>query len=181
MPCDLRSNTATIQMGNHLAHICLRLPLDIEGNIPMLWSFNEISKRMKQNGDYATMYLFTHLIYFMFPLCLGENKITESIASFEVFFPFQFSANRITRRIYDKTNVWFTTVSAGSTTALSTMSISNRDVRSLICLNPSTTSSSINFCVTSYADEIRLSVSADSNLIPDLHFFTRCFNQQVKA
>jgi hypothetical protein len=60
------------------------------------------------------------------------------------------------------------------------MSICNRDVRSIICLNPSVGTASINFCVTTYADEIRLAVIADPNIVPDPHFFTECFIQQVK-
>ena len=72
MPCDLRSNTPNIRMGNQLAHLALELPMNIEGNIPLLWSLNETTKRMKQKGDYATMYLFTNMIYLLFPLCLGN-------------------------------------------------------------------------------------------------------------
>jgi hypothetical protein len=60
------------------------------------------------------------------------------------------------------------------------MSVCNRDVRSLICLNPSVGTASINFCVTSYADEVRLAVIADPNIVPNPQFFTECFNQQVK-
>jgi len=60
------------------------------------------------------------------------------------------------------------------------MSICNRDVRSIICLNPSVGTATINFCVTTYADEIRLTVIADPNIVPDPHFFTECFIQQVK-
>jgi hypothetical protein len=77
VPCDLRSNPPNIVMGNQISHLCLELPMNIEGNIPLLWSFNENTKRVKQNGDYATMYLFTHIIYLLFPFCLGmlENNI----------------------------------------------------------------------------------------------------------
>ena len=75
MPCDLRSNTDNIVMGNCLAHLCLELPLDIEGNIPILWSFNDNTKQVKQNGDYATMYLFTYIIYLLFPLGIGKKEI----------------------------------------------------------------------------------------------------------
>lgn len=72
MPCDLRSNTPNILLGNRIAHLKLKLPLDIEGNIPLLWSFNEETKQVKQNADYATMYLFTNITYLLFPLCLGK-------------------------------------------------------------------------------------------------------------
>ncbi len=74
MPCDLRSNSPNIVMGNHISHLCLELPMDIEGNIPLLWSFNDNTKRVKQNGDYATMYLFTHITYLLFPVCIGKRK-----------------------------------------------------------------------------------------------------------
>jgi len=83
-------------------------------------------------------------------------------------------------RVYNNASLWLTTIAAGSSTAFATMSICNRDVRSIICLNPSISSHAINFCVTSYADEIRLAVTVDPNLIPDPQFFTECFNQQVK-
>ncbi|CAF3981541.1 unnamed protein product [Rotaria magnacalcarata] len=158
MPCDLRSNSPNIVMGNRIAHLSLELPMNVEGNIPLLWSLNDNTKRVKQNGDYATMYLFTHLTYFLFPLCI---------------------ANRIMARIYDNASLWLTTLATGSSTTLATMSICNRDVRSVICLNPSISSHSINFCVTSYADEIRLTVIVDPNLIPDAQFFTKCFNEQL--
>ncbi len=59
------------------------------------------------------------------------------------------------------------------------MSVCNRDVRSLICVNPSVGTATINFCVTTYADEIRLAVIADSNIVPNPKFFTECFVQQV--
>ena len=59
------------------------------------------------------------------------------------------------------------------------MSLCNRDVRSLICLSPSVGTASINFCVTTYADEIRLVVISDPNIVPNPHFFTESFIQQV--
>lgn len=158
MPCDLRSNTPNIVMGNHLAHLSLEVPMDIEGNIPLLWSFNEYSKRMKRNADYATMYLFLQITYQLFPRCL---------------------ANKIIARVYNNATLWLTTLAAGSATTLATMSVCNRDVRSFICLNPSMGSNSINFCATSYADEIRLTVIVDPNLVPNPQFFIECFHQQV--
>lgn len=158
MPCDLRSNTPNIIMGNQQTHLSLEIPMDIEGNIPLLWSFNEYSKQMKRNADYATMFLFIKIIYQIFPRCL---------------------ANKILARIYSNASLWLTTLAAGSSTTLATMSICNRDVRSLICLNPCMSSNSINFCATSYADELRLCAIVDPNLIPNPQFFTECFNQQV--
>lgn len=76
MPCDLRSNSSNIVMGNHLSHLCIELPMNVEGNIPILWSFNETIKNIKENGDHATMYLFTHITYLLFPFCIGmfENN-----------------------------------------------------------------------------------------------------------
>lgn len=82
-------------------------------------------------------------------------------------------------RVYNNASLWLTTLAAGSSTTLATMSICNRDVRSVICLNPSISTDSINFCVTSYADEIRLTVVVDPNVIPDPQFFTQSFNEQV--
>lgn len=83
-------------------------------------------------------------------------------------------------RIYNHATIWLTSLAAGTSTSLATMSICNRDVRSLICLNPSLGRSAINFCATSYADEIRLAVTVDPNVIPDPQFFTECFNHQVE-
>ncbi|CAF3560996.1 unnamed protein product [Rotaria sordida] len=160
MPCDLRSNSANIVMGNKISHLCIELPMNIEGNIPLLWSFNDSIKSVKENGDYATMYLFTHITYLLFPFCF---------------------ANKIIGRIYNSASLWLTSLAAGSTTALATVSICNRDVRSLICLSPSIGTASINFCVTSYADEIRLAVIVDPNIIPNPRFFTECFNQQLSV
>jgi hypothetical protein len=87
IPCDLRSNPTNIIMGNKISHLCFELPLNIEGNIPLLWSFNESTKRVKQNGDYATMYLFTHIIYLLFPFCLGMFKKKHTLKrNFILFF-----------------------------------------------------------------------------------------------
>lgn len=83
-------------------------------------------------------------------------------------------------RIYNSASLWATSLAAGNTTALATMSICNRDVRSLVCLSPSIGTASLSFCVTSYGDEIRLTVVADPNVIPNPQFFTACFLQQVK-
>jgi hypothetical protein len=90
-----------------------------------------------------------------------------------------FLANKLIARIYNDASLWLTTVAASTSTALATMSICNRDVRSLICLSPSIGTATINFCVTSYADEVRLAVIADANTVPDARFFTECFHQQV--
>jgi hypothetical protein len=175
MPCDLRSNTPNIVMGNRIAHLCLKLPMDVEGNIPMLWSFNDNTKRMKENADYATMHLFTYISYLLFPISIGKKR------KFQVYKnPLFVLANKIMSRIYNNASIWLTTLAAGSSTAFATMSICNRDVPSLICLNPSIGTHSINFCVTSYSDEIRLAVIVDPNLVPDPQFFTECFNNQVK-
>jgi hypothetical protein len=79
-------------MGNQISHLCLELSMDIEGNIPLLWSFNESIKRVKQNGDYATMYLFTHITYLLFPFCLGMFlKINKQISFFCFFIIIIFS------------------------------------------------------------------------------------------
>jgi len=85
MPCDLRSNTPNIVMGNRIAHLCLKLPMDVEGNIPMLWSFNDNTKRMKENGDYATMHLFTYISYLIFPISIGK-KIKFQVYKNPLFF-----------------------------------------------------------------------------------------------
>lgn len=74
MPCDLRSNTANIALGNHISHLSLKVPMHIEGNIPNLWSFNDITKRLKKNGDYATMYLFNYVSYLLFPTSIGKRN-----------------------------------------------------------------------------------------------------------
>ena len=88
-------------------------------------------------------------------------------------------ANKIIARVYNHASLWLTTLAAGTSTALATMSLCNRDVRSLICLSPSVGTACINFCVTSYADEIRLAVIADPNIVPNPQFFTECFAKQV--
>ncbi len=88
-------------------------------------------------------------------------------------------ANKLIARIYNSASLWLTTIAAGNSTALATMSICNRDVRSLICLSPIVGTASLNLCVTTYADEIRLAVIADPNIVPNLHFFTEYFIQQV--
>ena len=85
MPCDLQSNTANIAMGNHIAHISLNLPLHIEGNIPTLWSFNDNTKRMKQNADYATMFLFNYISYLLFPIGIGKFEELTMRSQFSVF------------------------------------------------------------------------------------------------
>lgn len=86
MPCDLRSNPPNIIMGNQISHLCLELPMDIEGNIPLLWAFNDTTKNVKQNGEYATMYLFTHIIHLLFPLCLGMLEKRKYFINFFHYF-----------------------------------------------------------------------------------------------
>lgn len=118
------------------------------------------------------------IFYFLFVLvCLPSRNICQyfqdSLRSL--------SANKIIARVYNHASLWLTTLAAGTSTALATMSVCNRDVRSFICLSPSIGTASINFCVTSYADEIRLAVIADSNIVPDPHFFTECFLHQVPS
>ena len=90
-----------------------------------------------------------------------------------------YSANRLMARIYNSASLWLTTLAAGSSTTLATMSICNRDVRSIICLSPSVGTATVNFCVTSYADELRLAVIADPNIVPNPRSFTQYFIQQV--
>jgi hypothetical protein len=176
IPCDLRANPANIIMGNDIAHLCLELPMNIEGNIPLLWSFFENTKRVKENGDYATMYLLIQIVYLLFPFCIGMSEANSTV----FFIASLVLAKKIIARIYDSASLWLTTIAAGSSTALATMSICNRDVRSLICLSPSVGTASLNFCVTTYADELRLVVIADPAVVPDLEFFTTSFVQQVK-
>lgn len=91
-----------------------------------------------------------------------------------------FLANKLISRIYDSASFWLTSIAAGNTTTLATISICNRDVRSFICLSPSIGAASLNFCITTYADDIRLAVVADPNVIVNPKFFTDCFIKQVK-
>jgi hypothetical protein len=60
--------------------------MDVEGNIPMLWSFNDNTKRMKENGDYATMHLFTYISYLLFPITIGKKNKISSLEKSVVFF-----------------------------------------------------------------------------------------------
>lgn len=62
-------------MGNQIAHLCLDLPMNIEGNIPLLWSFFENTKRIKENGDYAAMYMFIQVARLLFPFCIGRTLV----------------------------------------------------------------------------------------------------------
>ena len=169
-------------MGNQLSHLSFEIPMDVEGNIPVLWSFNENMKRVKENGDYAIMHLFTDITYLLFPTFLGMLKNRHrSIKMIRLTFFFSTClANKIMARVYNNASLWLTTLAAGSSTNLATMSICNRDVRSFVCLGPMTGTASISFCVTSYADEIRLAVIADPQFVPNPKFFTECFLQQVE-
>jgi hypothetical protein len=123
--------------------------------------------------------IYSHIsrIYY-FPFVLVCFARTEEKSSRSVLF-FSLSANKLVARVYNSASLWLTTLAAGTSTALATMSICNRDIRSLICLSPSVGTASINFCVTSYADEIRLAVVVDPNIVPDPKFLTDSFIQQV--
>ncbi|CAF0746331.1 unnamed protein product [Didymodactylos carnosus] len=160
IPFDLRKNKQRIAMGNYIAHVRVKIPVNIEGNIPRLWAFHDCMKNVKHRSEYATMFLFIKLTYILFPLRI---------------------ANRIIARVYNNASFWLSTIAAGNSTALATMSILNKDVRSYICLSPSVGSCTISFCVTTYSDEIRLAVIADSNIMPDTKFITKCFIEQLEV
>ncbi|CAF0753206.1 unnamed protein product [Didymodactylos carnosus] len=160
VPFDLRKNKQHIRMGNYLAHVRVKIPINIEGNIPRLWAFHDCMKNVKYQSEYATMFLFTKLTYILFPLYI---------------------ANKIIARVYNNVSFWLTTITTRNSTALATMSILNKDIRSYMCLSPSVGACTISFCVTTYSDEIRLAVIADSNIMPDVKFITKCFIEQLET
>ena len=121
-------------------------------------------------------------LYILFIFCFLLIWVCFKIKVPFVFFHWNrliYLANKIIARIYNSASLWLTSVAPASSTSLATVTICNQDVRSLICLSPSIGTASMNFCVTSYGDEIRLAVIVDPTLVPDPHFFTRCFIQQV--
>lgn len=157
MPVDLSSNKFPFKLKNRSTLVSMRMPVNTEGCIPRLWTTKTLSTNLKQSNNYLFFYFLINLFFYFLP-----NRAAFSLI----------------KHILNKSTYTASTLGAGDA-SLSTLSLCNRNVRSLIYFNPAICNLSLSFSIVTYGDEIRLGLQADSNVITNPELITTEFIKQV--
>ncbi len=157
MPVDLASNKYPFKLANHSSMTSVGMPVNVEGCVPRLWYTKTSMAAHKRTGDYLFIYFFINCMFFVLP-----NQL----------------AYRLCASVFDKNTIIASTLGAGDA-SLSTVSVCNRSVKSIIYFYPCVASVPISFSVMTYGDEVRMTLVADSNIITNPELITNEFNTQV--
>lgn len=157
MSVNLSSNKYPFRVCNRTALTTFRLPANTEGCIPRLWSVRETSAAMKSSADYLSLYLLTNIFY---------NLLPQSLASM------------LMHTIYSKNSLMISSLGAGNAN-LSSVSITNKIVKSILFFQPAVSDVALSCSVVTYGEETRLCVVADSEVMIKPEILTREFVAQV--
>ena len=157
MPIDMSSNKYPFKLGNKSSLISFSIPVNVEGCVPRLWFTKSTMNSLKDSGDYLFIYFLINCLFFWLP-----NKL----------------AFRLCSSVLDKNSIIASTLGAGDS-SLSTVSVCNQNVKSIIFFYPSVANVSLSFSLITYGEEVRLALVADSNIITNPEIITSEFNKQV--
>jgi hypothetical protein len=159
MSVDLSSNKYPFKLANHSSLTSLSLPVNVEGCVPRLWYTKTSMANLKQSGDYLFVYFLINCLFFVLPDQM---------------------AYRLCASVFDKNTIIASTLGAGDAN-LSTVSVCNRSVKSIIYFYPCVANVPISFSIMTYGDEVRLALVADTNIITKPELITTEFNNQVST
>ena len=157
MPVDLRSNEYPVKLGIKSTLSIVKAATDIEGCIPRLWHTREVSKEFKASSDYLSIYLLIKIIFYTLPCSIASS---------------------MAKHLYDFNSVIASTISA-SNQSLSSLTIANRNIKSLFYFHPAIANIALSCSIITYGDEVRLSIISDSGVVLNPKFLTDEFNKQV--
>lgn len=158
MPVDLRSNKYPLKLGNKSTIATFTLPVRTEGCVPRLWDTKKITYSVKSSNGHLSLYFMMNFLFSLLPTSV---------------------AFRLTKRVLDKSTCVVSTLGAGDGSSLATVSVLNQNVKNLIHFYPTVSNVPLSFSITTYADEVRLCLLVDPNVITNPDFITNQFIKKV--
>lgn len=157
MPVDLASNRFPFKLGNKSSLASFSIPVNVEGCVPRLWYTKSTMATLKGSSDFLFIYFLINSMFYLLP-----NRLAYKLCAL----------------VLDKNSLIASTLGAGDA-SLSTVSVCNRNVKSIIYFYPSVSRVSISFSIMTYGDEVRLALVADSRIISCPEVITKEFNKQL--
>ena len=154
IPVDLRSNNSKITMGVINTLLPIILPTSVEGAVPRLWQIKHHMDDVKNSVDPAVTHCGFWMLLHMFPECLGL---------------------RIFRCIYNKASCLISNLQGPDVI----LTLGTREIRSIVYWVPLVNSSALSISFLTYADQLRMAVIADKEVVPNPRLITKEFNCQV--
>jgi hypothetical protein len=157
MPINLASNNYPFKLQNDSTIAFLKLPINTEGCLPRLWDTKRLTRSLKRSSDY----LFVH-----FMISTLFNLLPSNLAF------------RLVKSFLNKTSFVVSTLGVGDE-SLSTLSLCNRNIKSIIYAYPNVCNVAISFSIITYGDEVRLSLVTNNDIIPQPNLIVSEFKKQV--
>jgi hypothetical protein len=157
MPVHLASNKFPFRVANHASITSFSVPVDVEGCVPRLWSVKTSMAELKRSGDYLFVHFLLNCLFYVLPSRMAYGLCAS---------------------VLDKSTVVASTLGAGDAN-LSTVSVCNRSVKSIIFFYPCVASVPVSVSIMTYGDEVRLALLADATIITKPSLITDEFIKQV--
>ena len=154
IPVDLRSDGASITMGNRYSLVDLTLPTNTEGAIPRLWEIKHRMDELKNSSDHVVMYGLIWGLMWMFPECIYKR----------IFSAMTNNSSCVISNLQ------------GPEVALT---FGSRQVKGMMYWMPPKEEIALSISFFTYADQVCMSVVADEGVVPNPEVITQDFVQQV--
>ena len=155
IPVDMRSDGAKVAMGNYYSYVDLLIPTNTEGAIPRLWEIKHQMEDLKSSADAIVLYGMQWILSNVLPECLYQ---------------------RIFQCIWNKSSCVIANVPGPDIR----LQFASCEIRSMVSITPPPADIALSISVITYGDQVRLSVIADRNVMPNPHVITKQFNREVR-
>ena len=154
VPIDLRSNHASVTMGNKCALVNVLLPTNTEGAIPRLWDIRQRMDKLKSSPDTVLLYINQWILSYMLPKYLFAN---------------------IWACLLNKASCLVSNLPGPD----KVMHITSKQIKNIVYWMPSSTKVAVSVSFFTYAGQVQMAVIADKVVMPHPHILTDNFITQV--
>ena len=154
VPIDLRSDHATVSMGNKYALVNILLPTNTEGAIPRLWDIRQRMDKLKSSPDTVLLYVNQWILSYMLPKCLFAN---------------------IWACLLNKASCLVSSLPGPD----KVLHVTSKQVKNIVYWMPSSTKVAVSVSFFTYAGQVQMAVIADKAVMPQPHILTDNFTVQV--
>ena len=159
VPVDLTSNEYPAHLRQNSTFASVRMPVDVEGIVPRLWSTKHAVRSLKDSSAHLLIYFYTQLLFRLLPTRV---------------------AYALTRRVLNKHTLVGASLGAGCNAAsLANASLCNHLVKSIVCVYPPICDIAVSFSIVTYGEEVRLAIVANPHVIAHPKLITAEFIRQV--
>ncbi|KAK2169524.1 hypothetical protein LSH36_9g13031 [Paralvinella palmiformis] len=156
IPVDFQTDgSCAVDMHNRYALVDVPLPTNTEGTIPRLWEVRHHMDVLKNSADSVVLYGCVRLLGYLMP----ENLY-----------------HKVWQRIYSKASCFVTSLQGPDTE----LTFCSCVIKNMVSWMPTRANVALSISFLSYADQLRMSVIADSAVITEPQILTNDFVAEVR-